>query len=112
MLEGIGEEIVGNDPAQPLDILALEETTDQSHHRRADWSGLNSFYGVAGMYSNSTYQATQFGGSANNGNGNGPNAMVYNAETLQLLASSAGGSAGRHCNLGSASGRVSRGDAL
>jgi hypothetical protein len=26
VLEGIGEEIVGSDPAQPLDILALEET--------------------------------------------------------------------------------------
>jgi hypothetical protein len=39
------------------------------------------------MYSNSTYQATQFGGNTNNGSGNGPNAMVYNAKTLQLLAS-------------------------
>ena len=27
VLEGIGEEIVGCDPPQPLDILALEETT-------------------------------------------------------------------------------------
>src|ERR1700683_4416241 len=27
VLEGIGEETVGGDPAQPIDILALEETT-------------------------------------------------------------------------------------
>ncbi|MGO9476376.1 MAG: hypothetical protein ACLQAH_10320 [Limisphaerales bacterium] len=87
VLEGIGEEIAGNDPAQPLDILALEETTTNPVTVVPIASGLNSFYGVAGMYSNSTYQATQFGGSANNGSGNGPNAMVYNAKTLQLLAS-------------------------
>jgi hypothetical protein len=87
VLEGIGEEIVGSDPAQPLDILALEETTTNPITVVPIVSGLNSFYGVAGMYSNSTYQATQFGGNTNNGSGNGPNAMVYNAKTLQLLAS-------------------------
>ncbi|MGH7992805.1 MAG: hypothetical protein ACREDQ_04770, partial [Limisphaerales bacterium] len=27
VLEGIGEEMAGNDPARPLDILALQETT-------------------------------------------------------------------------------------
>ena len=80
VLEGIGEEIVGNDPAQPLDILALQETTSNPITVVPIVSGLNSFYGVAGMYSNSTYQATQFGGSTNNGNGNGPNAMIYNTK--------------------------------
>ncbi len=87
VLEGIGEEIVGGDPAQPLDILALQETTSNPITVAPIVSGLNSFYGVAGMYSNSSYQATQFGGSGNNASGNGPNAMVYNAKTLQLLAS-------------------------
>jgi hypothetical protein len=87
VLEGIGEEIVGNDPAQPLDILALEETTTNPVTVVPIVNGLNSFYGVAGMYSNSTYQATQYGGSANNASGNGPNAMVYNTTTVQLLAS-------------------------
>ena len=85
VLEGIGEEIVGNDPAQPLDILALEETTSNPITIAPIVNGLNSFYGVAGMYSNSAYQATENGGDA--ANGNGPNAMVYNAKTLQLLAS-------------------------
>ena len=104
VLEGIGEEILGNDPAQPLDILALEETTTNPITVVPIVSGLNSFYGVAGMYSNSTYQATQFGGSTNNGSGNGPNAMVYNAKTLQLLASVPVDPPGDIGNLGSASG--------
>jgi hypothetical protein len=104
VLEGIGEEILGSDPAQPLDILALEETTTNPITVVPIVNGLNSFYGVAGMYSNSTYQATQFGGSTNNGSGNGPNAMVYNAETLQLLASVPVDPLGGIGNLGSASG--------
>ena len=103
VLEGIGEELL-NGNAQPLDILALEETTTNPITVVPIVSGLNSFYGVAGMYSNSTYQATQFGGSANNGNGNGPNAMVYNAKTLQLLASVPVDPPGGIGNLGSASG--------
>jgi hypothetical protein len=104
VLEGIGEEIVGSDPAQPLDILALEETTTNPITVVPIVSGLNSFYGVAGMYSNSTYQATQFGGNTNNGSGNGPNAMVYNTTTVQLLASVPVDPPGSIGNLGSASG--------
>jgi hypothetical protein len=103
-LEGIGEEILGNDPAQPLDILALEETTTNPITVVPIVSGLNSFYGGAGMYSNSTYQATQSGGSTNNGNGNGPNAMVYNTKTLQLLASVPVDPPGGISALGSSSG--------
>src|ERR1051326_1064569 len=30
VLEGIGEQILGADPAQPLDVLALQETTSNS----------------------------------------------------------------------------------
>lgn len=84
VLEGIGEEVVkGN--AQPLDILALEETTSNPTTITPIVNALNTFYGIPGMYSNSTYQATESGGDA--GDGNGPNALVYNARTLQLLAS-------------------------
>ena len=104
VLEGIGEEIVGNDPAQPLDILALEETTTNPITVVPIVNGLNSFYGWAGMYSNSAYQATQFGGSTNNGSGNGPNALVYNTKTVQLLASVPVDPPGGIGNLGSASG--------
>jgi len=104
VLEGIGEEIVGNDPAQPLDILALEETTTNPITVVPIANGLNYFYGVAGMYSNSAYQATQFGGSTNNGTGNGPNALVYNTKTVQLVASVPVDPPGGIGNLGSASG--------
>ncbi len=85
VLEGIGEEVV-NGNAQPLDILALEETTSNPITVTPIVNALNTFYGVAGMYSNSTYQATEaFGGDPTVGNG--PNALVYNTETVQLLAS-------------------------
>lgn len=85
VLEGIGEENIGNDPAQPLDILALEETTSNPITITPIVNGLNSFYGAAGMYANSSYQATESGGFP--GSGNGPNAIVFNTTTVQLLAS-------------------------
>jgi endonuclease/exonuclease/phosphatase family metal-dependent hydrolase len=86
-LEGIGEEIVNGDPAQPLDILALNETTSNSTTVQPIVNALNAFYSShsnpAG-YAQSTYQATQNG---SNDSGNGPNAVVYNTNTLQLVAS-------------------------
>jgi hypothetical protein len=102
VLEGIGEEIVGTGPARPLDILALEETTSNPITVAPIVSGLNSFYGVAGMYSNSTYQATESGGNATSGNG--PNAIVYNTRTVQLLASVPVDPPGGTGSLGSGSG--------
>ena len=104
VLEGIGEELAGNDPAQPLDILTLEETTTNPVTVVPIVNGLNSFYGVAGMYSYSSYQATQFGGSTNNAFGNGPNALVYNTKTVQLIASVPVDPPGGIGNLGSFSG--------
>ena len=104
VLEGIGEEIAGNDAPQPVDIFALEETTSNSLTVAPIVAGLNAFYGLAGLYSNSSYQATQFGGKTNNGFGNGPNAMVFNTHTLQLLASVPVDPAGGTNNLGSTSG--------
>ena len=105
VLEGIGEEIVGNDPAQPLDILALEETTSNPLTIAPIVSGLNTFYGVAGMYSNSTYQATESGGDV--ADGNGPNALVYNTRTVQLLASAPVDPPGGTTQLGGVSSRLS-----
>jgi PKD repeat protein len=89
VLEGIGEEIINGDPAQPIDILALEETTSNSQTIQPIVNGLNAFYAYytnqpAG-YAMSTYQATEEGG--NTTSGNGPNALVYNTNTLQLIAS-------------------------
>src|SRR5262249_10113141 len=47
-------------------------------------TNLNSFYGSLATYARSPYQATQNG---SNSFGNGPNALVYNTRTLNLLAS-------------------------
>jgi PKD repeat protein len=90
VLEGIGEEILSDGIAQPIDILALEETTSNPQTIAPIVAGLNAFYTVynplaANMYAMSTYQATESGGVVDDGNG--PNAMVYNTKTVQLLAS-------------------------
>lgn len=102
VLEGIGEEMVGSDPAQPLDILALQETTSNPITVAPIVSGLNAFYNSAGMYTNSSYQATEEGGDV--ADGNGPNALVYNTRTLQLLASVPVDPIGGIGSLGSSSG--------
>ena len=85
VLEGIGEEILGSDPARPLDVLALQETTGNTITVAPIVNALNSFYNAPGMYAMSSYQATESGGFV--ASGNGPNALVYNTKTLQLLAS-------------------------
>ncbi len=107
VLEGIGEENVGGDPAQPIDILALEETTSNPITVQPIVDGLNTFYsasnpGGSNLYALSTYQATESGGFL--ASGNGPSAMVYNTKTVQLLASvPVDPSCGTNC-LGAASG--------
>ena len=92
VLEGVGEEIINGDPAQPIDILALEETTSNPTTVQPIVNGLNSFYSLYNYlyatpagYAMSPYQATEEGGSPTSGNG--PNALVYNTNTVQLLAS-------------------------
>jgi phosphatidylinositol-3-phosphatase len=88
VLEGIGEEIMNGDPAQPIDVLALEETTSNTETVQPIVDGLNAFYSYysnAAGYAMSPYQATEEGGDSSGGNG--PNAMVYNTNTLQLIAS-------------------------
>jgi DNA/RNA endonuclease G (NUC1) len=105
VLEGIGEEIIGSDPAQPLDILALNETTSNTSTVQPIVNALNAFYAYynnpAG-YAMSTYQATESGGDPTTGNG--PNALVYNTNTLQLIASVPVDPPGGTSQLGSASG--------
>jgi hypothetical protein len=100
--EGIGEEIVAGDPAQPLDVLALQETTSNPITVAPIVNGLNAFYNSPGRYTNSTYQATESGGDT--ADGNGPNALIYNAKTLQLLASIPVDPSGGTTKLGSSSG--------
>jgi PKD repeat protein len=105
VLEGIGEEIVNGDPAQPIDILALEETTSNTTTVQPIVDGLNAFYSSrtnpAG-YAMSPFQATESNGDPTFGNG--PNALVYNTNTVQLLASVPVDPPGGTANLGSASG--------
>ncbi|MGD0058776.1 MAG: putative Ig domain-containing protein [Verrucomicrobiia bacterium] len=111
VLEGIGEEIINGDPAQPIDILALNETTSNTTTVQPIVNGLNAFYlyynsicytNHPAGYAMSTYQATESGGSPSSGNG--PNALVYNTNTLQLLASVPVDPPGGTGNLGSTSG--------
>jgi hypothetical protein len=94
--------MVGNDPAQPLDILALQETTSNPITVSPIVSGLNAFYQSPGMYASSTYQATESGGFT--ASGNGPNALVYNTKTVQLSAAAPVDPPGGTAYLGSSSG--------
>jgi endonuclease/exonuclease/phosphatase family metal-dependent hydrolase len=80
VLEGIGNESV-NGNARPIDILALEETTSNALTVAPIVTALNNHYG-AGTYVASTYQATTSGG----GDGDGPNALVYNSSTVTLVS--------------------------
>jgi PKD repeat protein len=104
VLEGIGEEILAGN-SQPIDILALQETTSNTTTVQPIVNGLNIFYSFRNMparYAMSTVQATESGGFT--GSGNGPNALVYNTNTVQLLASVPVDPPGGISNLGSASG--------
>lgn len=98
-LEGIGEETVGADSGQPLDILALQETTSNPTTLSPICNGMNTFYNSPSMYTNSTYEATEEGGDT--ADGNGPNAVIYNTHTVQLLASHPVDPPGGTGNLGS-----------
>ena len=83
VLEGIGEEVVqGN--IQPLDILALEETTSNATTVAPILASLNSYYTGTAVYQQSPVQGGQSGGATD---GNGPNALIYNTKTLTLLNS-------------------------
>jgi len=108
VLEGIGEQnVLGN--VQPLDILALQETTSNaslnSPTGQASGMGLidtlNGFYG-ADTYAVSPYQATESGGDV--ADGNGPNTVIYNTKTMTLLASVPVDPSGGTSHLGSSSG--------
>src|ERR1017187_10057349 len=87
VLEGIGEEILGSDPAQPLDILALQETTSNGTTIQPIVNGLNIVYSTRGISAGYAMSPVQGGQNGGNTGGNGPNAMVYNTNTLQLIAS-------------------------
>jgi exonuclease III len=84
VLEGIGEEILaGNN--QPVDVLALQETTNSTLTVQPILKGLNDFYSSRSKsprYAMSSLVLTTTGGT-----GGGPSALVYNTNTVQLLES-------------------------
>jgi hypothetical protein len=82
VLEGIGSEVV-NGFAKNLDIIGLEETSSNTATVQPVVDSLNAFYG-AGTYARSPFQGGQSGGILT---GNGPNALIYNTHTLQLISS-------------------------
>jgi len=83
VLQGMGNEIIAGD-AQPIDIMALEETTSNTTTVQPILNMLNADYAGA-SYAMSSYQATEVSNSP--ASGNGPNAIVYNSNTVTLLAS-------------------------
>jgi PKD repeat protein len=101
VLEGIGEEVVGNDTAQLIDILLLQETTSNNTTVAPIVNALNSYYNSPGMYAMGTFQATSSGGISSGG---GPSAMIYNTRTVQLVASVPVDPPGGTSQLGSSSG--------
>ena len=88
VLEAMGEAntSAGNvATAHPLDIIGLEETTSNAATVAPIVTSLNSFYGAANVYAQSTYQGTESGNDPTTGNG--PNAIIYNTSTMSLLSS-------------------------
>ncbi|MGD0767798.1 MAG: autotransporter-associated beta strand repeat-containing protein [Tepidisphaeraceae bacterium] len=84
-LEGIGQQkYVGDSILRLPDIIALQETTSNSVTVVPLANELNTYYG-SNIFSSSTYQATNYNGDDTHGNG--PNGLVYNQNTLNLMAS-------------------------
>jgi hypothetical protein len=89
VLEGIGEEVLGDGVAQPPDIINFQETSGASTMTPIV-TALNTYYSqyhpaATNMYAVTPYQATESGGDT--ADGNGPNSMVYNTTTVHLVAS-------------------------
>ncbi|MGO9468335.1 MAG: endonuclease/exonuclease/phosphatase family protein [Isosphaeraceae bacterium] len=79
VLEAIGAENVSGD-SQPIDILALQETSGNTLTAAPIVSALNGYYG-AGTYAYCTFQPSTTGQT----DGNGPNALIYNTTTVTLV---------------------------
>jgi autotransporter-associated beta strand protein len=87
-LEGIGQQkYVGDNILQLPDVIALQETTNNSSTTSPLVNSLNTFYGV-NIFNYSALQGTSTGGT-----GGGPNALIYNQTTMNLMASVAVGTA-------------------
>jgi hypothetical protein len=89
VLEGIGNELLAGD-AQPIDIMGLEETTSNATTVQPILNFLNTDY-PGSNYQMGTLQGGEEGGDT--ADGNGPNAIVYNANTVTLVAEEGVGTA-------------------
>jgi endonuclease/exonuclease/phosphatase family metal-dependent hydrolase len=84
VIEGIGEQkYTGDGILQLPDIIALQETTSNSSTVAPLTNDLNSYYGST-VFNYSSYQATTSDGVTTGG---GPNALIYNQNTVNLIAS-------------------------
>jgi Endonuclease/Exonuclease/phosphatase family len=84
VIEGIGQQKYAGDGVLQLpDILALQETTSNATSVAPLTTDLNNYYGSS-IFNYSTYQATTSDGTTDGG---GPNGLIYNQTTLNLLAS-------------------------
>ncbi len=85
-IEGIGQQQYAGDGILKLpDIIALQETTSNTTTVDPIVSSLNTYYSNPNLYARSSYQATQNGSAGSTGNG--PNALIYNQTTLNLMDS-------------------------
>lgn len=94
VLQGMGNTLIAGN-AQPIDIMALEETTSNATTVTPILAMLNGDYPGAN-YQTSAYQGTESGNDP--ASGNGPNAIVYNANTVTLLGAVGVGSPGGSSN--------------
>jgi endonuclease/exonuclease/phosphatase family metal-dependent hydrolase len=96
VLEGIGQQKYVGDGLQELpDIIALQETTSNSTTVVPLVNALNSYYGNTN-YSYGVYQASTYENSSTSGGG--PNGLIYNQATLDLMASVGVGTPGGSSN--------------
>jgi endonuclease/exonuclease/phosphatase family protein len=83
-IEGVGQEkYVGDNILQLPDIIALQETTSNSVTVSPLVNDLNSYYGTT-VFNYSTVQASTSDGTTDGG---GPNALIYNQNTVNLISS-------------------------
>jgi hypothetical protein len=85
-IEGIGQQqYVGDGILKLPDVIAIQETTNNATSIAPVVTALNSYYNHPNLFSASSYQATTYQNDSTVGGG--PNALIYNQTTLNLVAS-------------------------
>jgi autotransporter-associated beta strand protein len=93
VLQGIGNAVLGDGIAQPIDVLALEELSwvgsGASPTLQTVVNDLNGIYGAGTYAYDPTYDPTD-----GNDTGNGPSGLIYNTKTVKDLGAVAIGTNG------------------